>query len=66
MDNETINKKKPTRKPKQVIGVAEQAFSTYLIQQTAYQFYEERGKVDGHELEDWLRAEQLFVKRYTL
>jgi len=23
----------------------------------AYQFYEERGGEDGHDLEDWLRAE---------
>ncbi len=23
----------------------------------AYELYEERGKVDGHALEDWLRAE---------
>lgn len=23
----------------------------------AYQVYEERGKIDGHDLEDWLRAE---------
>lgn len=27
------------------------------IRLTAYAFYEARGRVDGHELEDWLKAE---------
>jgi len=27
------------------------------IRSRAYQLYEERGREDGHELEDWLRAE---------
>ncbi len=30
------------------------------IAQLAYQFYEERGRVDGHDVEDWLRAEAQF------
>jgi hypothetical protein len=28
-----------------------------VIRLTAYAFYEARGRVDGHELEDWLKAE---------
>jgi len=28
-----------------------------LIRVRAYQFYEERGCEDGHEFDDWLRAE---------
>jgi hypothetical protein len=28
-----------------------------IIRLTAYAFYEARGRVDGHELEDWLKAE---------
>jgi len=28
-----------------------------IIRARAYQFYEERGYEDGHDLEDWLRAE---------
>jgi hypothetical protein len=28
-----------------------------LVRQTAYFFYEARGRLHGHELEDWLRAE---------
>ena len=28
------------------------------IRRCAYQFYEQRGYVDGHDVEDWLVAEQ--------
>ena len=28
-----------------------------IVRQTAYFFYEARGRMHGHELEDWLRAE---------
>ncbi len=28
-----------------------------LIQKRAYEFFEARGRLPGHELEDWLRAE---------
>ena len=31
-----------------------------LIRQTAYAFYEARGHIDGHALEDWLKAEAQF------
>jgi len=32
----------------------------------AYQIYEERGKIEGHELEDWLRAEaEIMTHRVT-
>jgi DUF2934 family protein len=27
------------------------------IQQRAYELYEQRGRTDGHDLEDWLQAE---------
>ena len=27
------------------------------IQQRAYELYEQRGRMDGHDLEDWLQAE---------
>ena len=30
----------------------------YQIRQRAYELYEARGREDGHELEDWLRAEE--------
>jgi len=28
------------------------------VRRRAYELYEERGREDGHELEDWLRAEE--------
>ena len=28
-----------------------------LIRERAYAYYEQRGREEGHELEDWLRAE---------
>ena len=30
----------------------------YQVRQRAYELYEARGREDGHELEDWLRAEE--------
>jgi hypothetical protein len=34
------------------------------IAQLAYCLYELRGRQDGHDLEDWLRAEQQLVHHY--
>jgi hypothetical protein len=28
-----------------------------IVRQRAYEFYEKRGREDGHAVEDWLRAE---------
>ena len=35
------------------------------IAQLAYCFYELRGHQDGHDMEDWLRAEQQLVHHYA-
>ena len=32
-------------------------FNVESIRRLAYDFYEERGKFDGHDLDDWLHAE---------
>jgi DUF2934 family protein len=47
-------KKQPTT------GISElQEFELeYQIRQRAYELYEARGREDGHEEEDWLRAEK--------
>jgi len=35
------------------------------IRHRAYELYEERGKENGHELEDWYRAkEQVTIKKF--
>jgi hypothetical protein len=35
------------------------------IAQLAFSLYESRGRQDGHHIEDWLRAEQEFVRHYA-
>jgi Protein of unknown function (DUF2934) len=35
------------------------------VRTRAYELYEERGREDGHELDDWLRAEEEITKRKT-
>jgi hypothetical protein len=36
---------------------ASEASREEVVRRTAFGFYEARGRVDGHELEDWLKAE---------
>ena len=53
---EEIEKKPSTLAPKSdeppvLIPIEQQ------IQQRAYELYEQRGRTDGHELDDWLQAE---------
>ncbi len=45
-------KKPPTRLPSGTQELQEQ------IRQRAYELYEARGGEEGHDLEDWLRAEE--------
>ena len=35
------------------------------IAQLAFTFYESRGRQDGHDMEDWVRAEQELVRHYA-
>jgi hypothetical protein len=35
------------------------------IAQLAFSFYESRGRQDGHDIEDWLCAEQELVRHYA-
>ena len=35
------------------------------IAQLAYGLYESRGKQEGHQIEDWLRAEQELMRHYA-
>ena len=35
------------------------------IAQLAFSLYEARGRQDGHDVEDWLRAEQELLPRYA-
>jgi hypothetical protein len=57
--------KKTARRPKkaQITTVPEASWKEDLIRQTAYYFYESRGREPGHELEDWLLAESLVAQQ---
>jgi hypothetical protein len=35
------------------------------IAELAFSLYESRGRQDGHDVEDWLRAEQELVRHYA-
>jgi len=35
------------------------------IAQVAYRLYESRGRQEGHQVEDWLRAEQELARHYA-
>jgi hypothetical protein len=49
-----------TKKPVGTVRSEPQDFDQQ-IRLRAYQLYEARGREDGHELEDWLRAEEEFA-----
>ncbi|MBZ5605304.1 MAG: DUF2934 domain-containing protein [Acidobacteriia bacterium] len=36
------------------------------IAEVAYSYWESRGRDDGHDIEDWLMAEQEVVRRHRL
>ncbi len=39
------------------------AIDSSEVAQVAYELYEQRGRTDGHDLEDWLRAEEILRGR---
>jgi len=36
------------------------------IAEVAYSYWESRGREDGHDVEDWLTAEQEVIRRYRV
>lgn len=71
MANRTVKEATPTTSPgaEQPPGAVETAIAAAAaallppardeeaVRRLAYAYYEERGRVDGHHLDDWLRAE---------
>jgi hypothetical protein len=58
-----MNENPPKKQPATVTG--EPPELERLIRLRAYELYEERGREDGHELEDWYRAkEELTIKKF--
>ena len=54
---------KPTPKQVSRFGRATQEDIEEEIRRRAYELYEARGREDGHDLEDWLRAEAEIASR---
>jgi hypothetical protein len=58
-----MNENPPKKSPATVTGEPQEL--EHQIRLRAYELYEERGRQDGHELEDWYRAkEELTIKKY--
>ena len=53
---------RPVKKPP-TAAQAEPQNLEEQIRHRAYELYEERGREDGHDLDDWLRAEAEIVQR---
>lgn len=49
--------RKPRAATKPVPALPDLGRREDMVREAAYYYYEARGCVDGHELEDWLRAE---------
>ena len=47
----------PIPSPTQRLSQQFDPFDANLIRHLAYDFYEQRGRADGHALDDWLQAE---------
>ena len=47
----------PTKKSSAMVASDRPEELEYQIRQRAYELYEARGREDGHDLDDWLRAE---------
>jgi len=60
-----MKKRSPTRRPIGLSGAHDQQLNRpgngtgHLIAIKAYELYEQRGRVDGHALEDWIKAEAI-------
>jgi len=55
----------PSKKPPATVTSEPQELE-YQIKLRAYELYEARGRENGHELEDWLRAEKEITQRKAL
>ena len=54
--------KDPTKKPP-ATAVSDPQELENQIRQRAYALYEARGREDGHDLEDWLHAEEEITEK---
>jgi Protein of unknown function (DUF2934) len=60
-----MNVNPPKKLPTSVTGDPQDRELEDQIRLRAYELYEERGREDGHDEEDWLRAkEELTIKKF--
>jgi hypothetical protein len=58
-----MNENSPKKPPATVTSEPQEFELEYRIRQRAYELYEARGRKDGHEVEDWLRAEEEITEK---
>jgi hypothetical protein len=51
-----------TEAPPQAAAAPEAPSKDEFVREAAYYYYEQRGRIGGHELDDWLRAEAEFER----
>ena len=61
-----MNASPPKKSPAAVTSEPQEVDLEHQIRLRAYELYEARGRKDGHELEDWLRAEEEVTKKNAL
>jgi len=60
-----MNANPPKKLPTSVTSEPQELELEQQIRERAYELYEERGREDGHEQEDWLRAkEEITIKKF--
>jgi len=58
-----MNENPPKKPPATVTSEPQEFELEYQIRQRAYELYEASGRKDGHEVEDWLRAEEEITEK---
>jgi hypothetical protein len=56
----------PKKPPATVTSEPQEVDLEHQIRLRAHELYEARGREDGHELDDWLRAEEEVTKKNAL
>jgi len=56
----------PKKPPATVTSEPQEGDLEHQIRLRAHELYEARGREDGHELDDWLRAEEEVTKKNAL
>ena len=58
-----MNENPPKKPPSTVTSEPQEVDLEHQIRLRAHELYEARGREDGHELDDWLRAEEEITQK---